>query len=274
MRKIIGIILLLTQFSCAKHPQDSLTFKIKYQSETKYNQTTERTTQTVIKYAGPEKSLLKLRSMGVRNPNTVNRKTQTESVLKTGKMNGENFSISLEYIKTISSDGIKEVPDGDVLNGMCLLGKNPKFNSVESAGLDEKYKPAILQSVQNAFSQFSFPEKKLKIGEEFAVESSRSMPMDGSKIEITIITHYKLIRILNDIASFDISQEYLMNSVLINNSFKGTGNGKGEMVYDIVHTIILSYTLNTEMEIYKKLDSFEFNLKAMSGFIQTTKLAK
>jgi len=60
--------------------------------------------------------------------------------------------------------------------------------------------------------------------------------------------------------------------VLINNSFKGTGSGKGTMVYDSTNTIILNYTLNTDMEINKTLDSFEFNLKAKSGFIQTTKL--
>jgi len=96
--------------------------------------------------------------------------------------------------------------------------------------------------------------------------------MDGSKIEIAIVTHYKLLSILNNLANFDISQDYTLNSVLINNSFKGTGSGKGTMVYDIANTIILNYTLNTEMEINKNLDSFAFNLNAKSGFIQTTKL--
>ncbi len=272
MRKIIVFILLLTQFSCAKHPQDSLTFKIKYQPDTKYNQTTERTSQTVIKYTGPVKSLSRLKSMGVKNPNTVNRKTLTESALKTGRMIGEDCPISLEYIKTTSSDDIKDIPDGTILKGLCLQGNKPVFNTVKSEGQDDKYKSAILQSVQNTYSQFTFPEKKLKIGEEFTVESSRSMPMDGSKIDIAIVTHYKLISILNNLANFDISQDYTLNSVLINNSFKGTGSGKGTMVYDSTNTIILNYTLNTDMEINKTLDSFEFNLKAKSGFIQTTKL--
>jgi len=274
MRKIIVFILLLTQFSCTKHPQDSLNFKIKYQPDTKYNQTTERTSQSVIKYSGPEKSLQRLRSMGKKNPNSVSRKTLTETVLKTGRMIGEDCPISLEYINTISSDNINEVPDGTILKGLCLNGSKFKFNSIESAGQADKYKSAILQSVQNTYSQFSFPEKKLKIGEEFSVESSRSIPMDGSTIDIAIITHYKLISILNDQANFDISQEYSLTPVLINNSFKGTGNGTGRMAYDIVHTIISNYYLNTEMEINKNLDSFEFNLKAKSGFIQTTKQVK
>ena len=274
MRKIIVFILLLTQFSCAKHPQDNLTFKIKYKPDTKYNQTTERTSESVIKYSGPEKSLQRLRSMGKKNPTTVSRKTLTETVLKTGRMIGEDCPISLEYINTISSDNIKEIPDGTILKGLCLQGNRPVFNSVRSEGQDDKYKSAILQSVQNTYSQFAFPEKKLKIGEEFTIESSRSMPMDGSKIEIAIVTHYKLISILNNLANFDISQDYSLNSVLINNSFKGTGSGKGTMVYDIINTIILNYTLNTEMEINKNLDSFEFNLKAKSGFNQSTRLTK
>ena len=274
MRKIIVFILILTQFSCTKHPQDSLTFRIKYKPDTKYNQTTERTSQSVIKYSGPEKSLQKLKSMGKKNPTAVSRKTLTETVLKTGRMIGEDCPVSLEYINTISSDNVKEIPDGTILKGLCMQCNKPVFNSIKSEGQDDKYKSAILQSVQNTYAQFSFPEKKLKIGEEFTVDSSRSMPMDGSKIEIAIVTHYKLISILNNLANFDISQDYTLNSVLINNSFKGTGSGKGTMVYDITNTIILNYTLNTEMEINKNLDSFAFNLNAKSGFIQTTKQVK
>lgn len=274
MKKIIGLLILLTLFSCANHPQDSLTFKVQYKPEKKYNQTTERTSLTVIKYAGTEKSLRKFKSMGVQNPNIITRKTQTELVLKTDKRIDEtNFPVTLEYVKTISSDGKKEIPDGVIFNGQCFGGDTLVFNSIKSDGLDKKYKTALLQSVQNSFPQFSFPEKKLKIGEQFSIEHPLSMPMEGSKIDIVVTTNYKFISISNGIANFDISQEYSMNPKLMDNSFKGTGKGKGKLVYDIANSVILYYSLNNEMEINKKLDSFEFNLRTNSGFVQTTNIS-
>lgn len=93
-------------------------------------------------------------------------------------------------------------------------------------------------------------------------------------IEMAVTNNYKLISITEGIASFDISQTYSMVPTMMNNSFKGTGNGKGQMRYDFANTMILYYTLNTEMELDKKLDSFDFNLKARSGYTQTASISK
>jgi len=275
MKKIIGFILLLTQLSCAKPPQDSITFKVQFQPETKYNQTTGRTSQTVIKYTGSEISLHRLKDRGIQNPTISNKKTQKEYQLTTGKQtDGISFPCNVLLLKTTNMDGKKDGSDGAIFHGHCLVGDMPVFDSVALEGLDQKQKASLLQIMQNTLSQLIFPVKKLKIGEQFSVEYPLTIPMEGSTVEMVVTTNYKLIRILNNMANFDISQEYTMSPVLLDNSFKGTGKGKGKMVYDVAHTIILDYSINTEMEMNKKLDSFEFNLKAVSGFIQTTRISK
>ena len=275
MKKIIGLLILLIQFSCTKPPQDSVTFKIEYQPEKTYNQTVERTTNTFIKYMGSQKSLQILKKRGLQNPTISNKKSQTQWVLKTGKLVDEtDFPVTVEYVITISNDGKKGVPVKANLSGKFLSDHVPVFEAIVSDGLDEKHKLALLQSLQNTFTQLSFPENKVKIGEQFTIKNPSSIPMEGSTVDMIVTTNYQLISISEGIAHFDISQQYTMKPKLADNSFKGSVTGKGHLIYDIAHTIVLNYTLNTEMKITKKLDSFDFELKTSSEIIQTTSISE
>ena len=275
MRNTIITILLLIQFSCAKPPQDSLTFKIQYQPEKTYNHTSERTTNSFIKYMGSEKSLQRLKAMGRQNPTFSNKKSHTQWVLKTGElMDGIDFPVTVEYVITASNDGKKGDPVKASFYGKFLSDNLPEFDSIVSDGLEEKDKTTLLQSLQNTFTQLSFPERKVKIGEQFSIENPSSIPMEGSTVDMEVTTTYKLISIAKGIAHFDISQQYVLNPQLKDNSLKGAVSGKGHLVYDIANTIVLNYTLDTEMEISKKLDSFEFDLKTTSGVVQTTSISK
>lgn len=274
MKKIITLMILLVQFSCTKPPQDNLTFKIQYQPEKTYNCTSERITNSILKYMGPQKSLQWLKSKGHQNPTFSNKKSHTEWVLKTGKRVDETeFPVKVDYVITTDNDGQKGIPVKANFSGKFLSNNQPVFNSIVSDGLDEKDKTTLLQSLQSTFTQLSFPEKKLKIGEQFTIENPSTLPMEGSTVEVVVTTNYKLISISEGIAQFDISQQYTLNPKLMDNSLTGSVTGKGHLAYDIDHTIVLKYILDTEMRINKKLDSFEFELKTNSGIVQTTSIA-
>lgn len=274
MNKIIAFSLLIIQFACAQSPQESLTFKIRYQPEKIYNHSSARTLNSLIKYSGSEQSLLKLKSMGVQNPTFTNRKSNTEWVLKTGeRLDKTSFPASVQYTVTVSNDGETEAPVMASFYGKFLSDNLPVFDSIVSLGLFEEEKQTLLQSLQSTFTQLSFPERHVKIGGKFSIESQTSIPMEGSTVELEVTTTYQLNRIEKGLAHFDISQKYVLLPQLLDNSLKGSVSGKGQLVYDIANTIVLNYTLDTEMEISKKLDSFEFELKASSGIIQTTSLA-
>ena len=275
MRNSIIILFLLLQFSCTTPPQDTVTFKIQYQPEKTYHHTSERTTHSFVKFTGSEKSLQRLKAMGRENPTFSNKKSHTQWILKTGKLiDGIDFPVAVEYVITASNDGEKGTPVKANFYGKILGDNLPEFDSIVSDGLDEKDKATLLQSLQNTFTQLSFPERKVKIGEQFTIENPSSIPMEGSTVDMEVSTTYKLISIAEGIAHFDITQQYVLNPKLKDNSLNGSVSGKGHLVYDMVHTIVLNFTLDTEMNIRKKLDSFEFELKTKSGIVQTTSISK
>lgn len=275
MKNIFRIFILLVTFSCSSPAPapDSVRFKISYQPETTYRQTTERTAQTVISYAGSAISLKRLKDRGIQNPTISNRKAQKEYRIKTGKAgNDKIFRFNVELIKAIGGDGKRDLSEGAVFHGRCTIDSIPEFDSVALDGLDHDSKKSLIKALENSFAQLSFPEKKLKIGQVLSVDFPLTIPMEGSTVEMVVSTQYKLIRFSKETANFDIAQTYTMNPKLLDNSFKGTGNGKGQLVFDIKNRIALRYALDTEIEIRKKLDSFEFDLKTKASFVQETSI--
>lgn len=271
MRKIILLLLTLTQISCNSQSKDGLTFKVQYKPETKYSQTIEQTSHTDMKYSGSEEFLQKLKDKGVQNPTITDNVSKIESVFKTGKLtDGTNFPLTLEFVKTTSSDGKKEIPDGTLIYGHGSIGNMPTLDSIVSSGLDEEFKKTLLQAMQSTFSQLSFPEKKVKVGESFSRESPLSIPIAGVTIEMAITTNYKLLSIANGIADFDVSQVYTMKSNITKYTIKATGSGNGKLLYDVSNDYYLKYQIDTEMVMNMKLDNFDLDLNSKSGFTQAT----
>ena len=276
MRKYYGFILVVMLISCTKAPVDRLALKILYLPETNYNYSSEQTLHTEITYSGKEKSLRELKSRGILNPTILNKKSTTSAIIKTGKLEGDSkiFPVKVEYESVITNNGTKAAPVNAVFHGKCLIDSIPVFDVAVVNGLDKQSKMLLLESWQKSFSQLSFSGHELKIGEELVIKNPSAIPMEGSVIDMIVTTSYKLISIKNNIADFDISQQYVLNPKLMDNSFQGAVNGQGHLTYDIDHSIVMQYTLNTEMELTKKLDSFEFHLKTNSHLEQKTSISE
>lgn len=275
MRKTICILLLFTQFSCTKPKPEGLILKVKFQPEKTYSITTIRGTETVISYSGQDIAMRKLKSMHVKNPTISKVKTKTEAELVTGKSSADSsFRVSLTYKKIMSLDGKTEIPEGTVVQGEIKGEALPTFNKVVSKTLSIDQRIRLLQTVQTVFEQFKFPEQRLNIGDQFSVDRPVSMPMEGSILDIVVTTNYKLLRFQNDLAEFELSQSYLMTPQMMDNSFTGTGSGKGQLSYDIANCVITDYSIKTELKMNKKLDYYEFDLKSINEFSQTTRMGK
>lgn len=211
--------------------------------------------------------------MGIRNPNLITKKFSTHAVLSTEQLSGDgSFRVALNVMKPSGLEVDTEIPNDLNFKGTCQLGKLPEFDIVETAERDFPEKRKLLETVENTFFQFSFQEKSLKIGDQFSIEKPLSMRMEGSTVEMLVVTNYRLAEINKGVAKFELSQNYEMNQKIMNNSFKGTGKGDGAMEYDVDKMLILNYNLNNEMELVKKLDNFEFVLKSKSSFLQINKL--
>ena len=276
MKKIFSVFLLLALFSCSKpNKPEGLILKVQFQPEKTYSISTIRGTETVISYSGEDIAMRKLKSMNVKNPTISKVRTKTDTELATGKSSEDkSCPVSLTYKKVISLDGKNEITEGTVIQGEIEGEGLPTFNKVVSEKLDFNQKSQLLQTVQNTFGQFDFPEQRLKIGDQFSIDRPVSMPMEGSTIEIVVTTNYKLLTIKNTLAQFELIQTYLMTPKTMDNSFTGKGSGKGQLSYDIENCLITDYSIRTELEMNKKLDYYEFDLKTINEFSQQTKPVK
>jgi len=271
MRKTFAILLLLTQFSCSKPKPEGLILKVQYQPEKTYSISTIRGTETVITYSGEEIAMQKIKSKNIKNPTISKVKTKTDAELVTEKSSsGSSFPVTLIYKRIMSLDGKNQIPEGTVVQGEIRAGKLPTFSKVVSATLDFDQKERLLQTVRSNFEQLEFPEQRLKIGDQFSADRTVTMPMEGSVIEMVVTTTYKLLSIKDNMAQFELSQDYLMTPKMMDNSFTGSGSGKGQLSYDTANFLVSDYSIKTELIMNKKLNYFEFDLKTTNEFSQQT----
>ena len=275
MKRIFGVSILLTFFTCFSYSQDELTFKVAYKPSTKYSQTVKHTSFTEVTYSGSDEFLKTLKDRGVQNPTTTKAESTTETEFNTGiPTDGNHFPVTMKFIKTISSDGKVPIPDGTVIYGQGSIGDMPTLDSIVSEGLSEDYKTNLLQAIRSTFSQISFPEKKLKIGEEFSQETPLSIPIAGVNVEMNITTNYKLVSIINRVGNFDITQTYTLKTTNTEYPINAIGKGKGNLQYDISNSNYINYQMDTDIDIDMKLEKFNLGVKSKSGFIQTTIITK
>lgn len=277
MKNIIGLVVLLFVFACTNNKQpkdDRLFFNVKIKPEQKYTIVSKNAYKTEVRYEGKEKAMNKLRSMGVKNPNILSRSSQSEMVLKTEKLLDNYIPIKLEIAKSSGNDTQPDISQGIVVNGESVNGNMPEFSSIASGKspvIDEKL---FLQSLQSNFSRLNLPEKRMNIGEQFTVESTLTIPMEKSHVEIAVSTIYKLVSVANGLANFDITQNYQMSQLRMDNSFAGVGEGSGKLTYGVANNMVTSFEMKSRLEINKKLENFLFVLKTKSEFAQTIEVAK
>ncbi len=255
--------------------QDEITFKAQYHPDTQYSQTMESTSVTEIKYSGSEEFLNKLKGNGVQNPTISKAESTTESVMKTGQLTDRaTFPLVIEFIRSTSSDGKKAIPDGMRIYGNGTTGSMPQLDSIVTEGLGEDDKQILLQTMQTAFSQISFPDKKMKVGDRLSSDSPVSLPIAGMTLDMLITTHYTLLAISHGMANFDVVQEYTMKATVNEYNLNATGTGKGTLDYDIANSFYLNYQMDIDMEMHMKIEAMEMSLKLGSGVKQTTVITK
>jgi hypothetical protein len=273
MKKFLGLLLTSIGLSC--NSQNMIVFKVKYSPETNYSQIIFQDSKTTIKYSGTEEFLKKLKAKGVDNPTITKANSKTKSILKTGRLTNNNlFPLSIRFTESINGDGKVTIPDGTIIYGTCSLENMPNLDSISGKHLSDEFKKALFQTMQKAFSQMTFPEKKVQVGEAFSRQSPLTLPIAGITLDISITTTYKLINIKNNFATLDLSQVYTLKSTIKEHNVKMTGNGKGNLIYDIGNHFYKTYQIDTDMTTNMKLDNFDLDLNSKSHFIQSVTITK
>lgn len=275
MRKTILFLLIVsTQLTVAQSKNEFL-FKIQYSPETKYDQIIDQTSHLEMRYSGDPEFTQILKDKGMQNPTITDNHSVIESVFKTGKLTPKmDFPLTIEFLKTTNSDNKIAIPNGTTIYGKGTLGNMPTLDSIVSNGLNEEFKKSVLQTMQATFAQINIPERKVKLGEVFALDTPLSIPMAGMQLDMTITTTYKLLSLQNNVADFDISQVYTMKSNTAKFPINATGTGKGKLRYDVIRNFNLKYQMDMEMSANVKIEKMELDITSKTGFIQTAKISK
>ncbi len=271
MKQLIFALTIFVALSFNTSAQDGLVFKVQYKPQTKYTQTMLQRSNMNMKYSGSPEFLQKLTERGMSNPTISNTQTTVETVVKTGRSSNSGVTpLTMEFIKSTSSNGKKAIPDGTIIHGTVSEGKVPLLDSIVSEDLDPTFKAGLLQGLQTTFAQLSFPEKHVKVGESFTIDAPLSIPMAGVSIQMKTSSTYKLIGIKNGIADFDISQIYSVTSNGVGSDIKSSGNGTGKLTYDILNNFNVRLQMDVDMVMNMQMGGFGIDLKSNSGFTQTT----
>jgi len=271
MKKITAPLIILVLLLCSYTSNDGLLFKAGFAPQTKYIQHTNRSTDITILYSGSDAFLEKLKENGTSNPTVSKNGLKMLCIIKTGKLaEGGYFPITMEFDSVESSDGKQPLPDGTIMYGRATKVTMPELDSIFCPGKDEEFKQSLLKSMSSIFSQLSFPDKKLNVGDTFTKVYPLTIPIGGISMKMSITVTYKLTDIKNNIAYFDITETCTMSMDMDQSKGTGSGGGNGKLGYDIVHHY-LSYdredlTLNMNM----KMDEFSMDLTLKQSSLQTT----
>ncbi len=274
MKLKLFTLIILSQISILVFAQKSMVLKTYYTPQTIYKQTVTQVNHGTMVYVGKPDFLESLKEKGIENPTISADSTVIEIVMRTGKkQKDETFSVEIEYISSLKSDGTSLIPNGTTIYGMA---NNSKMNldSVYLPDLDESFKKVILQTVQSLFSQFTFPEKNMKVGDAFNQEMPISLPIANKTLNMVITSTYKLVNIKDNIAFFDVSQNYTMVSNIMENPITASGGGIGKFKYTLDYNYIIDYKMDSEMILKMVLDDFEINLNQKSCYVQKCDIKK
>ncbi len=269
MKKTLGLIILLANSSFKIYSQEEILFKVEYKPQTTYNQTVDQTSENEVLYLGSNEFLEKLKTKGLQNPAVTKSQSKTRNINKTGKtIKNKFFPLTIEFIESPLSKDKQGIPNGTIIYGKVPVGQSPILDSVHSPEMDIEFKKLLVPSMQSTMAQLTLPEKKLKVGESFTREIPLTIPVGNTNFNMTNTAVYKLNRIVDGLAYFDISQVYTLNSS--ETKMKATGKGNGQIIYDIKNTFYLKYQTETSMEMELDKESYSIKVKTKSNYIQNT----
>ncbi|WP_304197253.1 hypothetical protein [Flavobacterium alvei] len=273
-KSFLLLFVIASQLSIAQ-TKNELVFKIQYNPETKYDQTMDQTSHLEMTYSGDPEIIQMLKDKGIQNPTITDNNSIIESVCKTGKLKDKTYyPLTIEFLKTTSSNNKIAIPNGTIIYGKGTIGNMPTLDSIVSADLSDELKKTTLETVQSTFSQLNFPERKVKVGDVFTVDSPLSIPIANAQLDMTITTTYKLLSIKNNVGDFDISQVYTMKANTGKFPITATGTGKGKLEYDVIHNFNLKYQIDMEMSANLKIEKVELSIVTKSGITQTARISK
>lgn len=235
---------------------------------------TEQSSIQEMTFIATDDVLEKLKSKGIENPTIKNTSYKIYNLNKTGSIKNDEFPITIEIKDTGDKDVVNIIPIETKIYGKVKIGEKPTLDSINSPKMDAEQKRLILSTMQTTFSQITLPNNDIKVGETFTREMPLNIPIGKENLKMTNTITYKLIKIENKKAFFDIIQDFNINITDKKDNLNAKGSGDGVLVFDIQNNFYLKYELNSEIKM--EIDSGPFTAKVISKsrFVQNTTITE
>ncbi|MBV8388162.1 MAG: hypothetical protein JO080_00015 [Mucilaginibacter sp.] len=275
MKKIFLLALFCLGFT-QLWAQQGVVFKIKYLPNRSYQSNISVDGKLNVTVSGDQEIIDKLRDQGITQPVNANLSIALGGFMKTGVLGADNaMPVNMDYkISNISvSANGKQVPippkatEKDIkLVGKISQDWKIKIDSADGKAVSDSAQQKMQQMMDMLQKQIQFPDKPLKPGDSFTQSAPINIPVgkDGSSAKIDAGITYKLVRIADGKAYFDMIPNFSLNLQIKNVSVDMNGTGTGKMVYSIKDSFPLSKEGNIMMKI--KVTSPKINVDGTANF--------
>lgn len=244
--------------------EKSITFKMEMKPNKTYTSHTKSTSFSEMDFIGDQKIIERIKSnhlelpMIMENTNDMTTKIITKEYDKNNEIPA---TLSFEDITyTVIING-QETPIDSQITGMKILGRYDsdskfKVDSIIGGNVSPQVENSLKSMFESTQQAITFPEKPMKVGETFHSKMPMAIPMEGmNPFEINIDMEYKLIRINEDTAFFDINATVELNTKQeqMNMTAKGTGTGTAE--FDIKESYLTKYKFIMPMDMTMQVDT-------------------
>lgn len=249
--------------------QQGVVFKIKYLPNHSYQSNISGDMKVNATVTGDPQILDKLKEQGITQPVSADLSMAFGGLMKTGALGADNsIPVNMDYkISSISvtANG-KEIPippkatEKDLkASGHISQDWMIKLDSADGKAIADTAQQKMQQMMNMLQKQIQFPDKPLKPGDSFSQRSPINIPLkEGNDIKVDAGVTYKLVRIADAKAYFDMIPNFSMNLQIGKVSVDMSGTGTGKMVYSIKDNFPLSKEGSIDVKI--KLASPKINV--------------
>jgi hypothetical protein len=246
------------RFKPVNHPGKTYVVNMHVDADMIMDFEADEATLNAMKSSGLELPM-KMKSLSDKSVTTVMAKEQTDRKLP--------FVMTFDKSTSVATMAGRELPQQDPMNGMVLYGyvdEQGKYRIDSIANSPSPEFKTVMDKLMAEFQvQASFPDRPLKIGDEFTDERPMEFPVaGGASMKATVTSKYKFVKVEGDLASFDLIQDITLALDMGEKAdAQLTGSGKGTMKYNLKDQYASDYMINMDMKMKMKIKEMFMTMK-------------
>jgi hypothetical protein len=276
MKKLCLYILLCIS-SIQLKAQNGVVFKVKYLPNRNYQVSINVGMKINAILTGDTALINKLKSQGITQPVNADLSMDMSGNMKSGALGTDNtFPLSMDYkinkLAVTANGKQAPIPPKVTENNIKVtahVGQDGQL-TLDSAGgkkVNDTTEKRMRQMMNLVQKQIKFPDKPLKPGDSFTQGMPMDIPVGNNNIQMNGGFTYKLVRISDGKAYFDVVPAFSMDFKIKNTSISVKGTGTGKMVYSIKDNFPLSKEGSFDMKI--KVSSDKLNVDGTAVITST-----